>query len=81
MALLEVWISSSTITAGLKVLVSPQWIERVSWAESKVFVNLPRATIKSGPEYDSTALLDREYEESLYQHYGRPRYWKSEPGF
>ena len=36
---------------GKKVLVSPQWIERVSWSESKVFVNLPRETIKQSPEY------------------------------
>jgi uncharacterized protein YrrD len=36
---------------GKKVLVSPQWIERVSWSESKVFVNLSRETIKQSPEY------------------------------
>jgi hypothetical protein len=28
---------------GKKVLVSPQWIESVSWEERKVFVNLSRA--------------------------------------
>jgi len=31
---------------GKKVLVSPQWIERVSWSKSKVFDNLPREIIK-----------------------------------
>lgn len=30
-----------------RVLVSPQWIERVSWGESKVFVNLSREAISS----------------------------------
>ena len=36
---------------GKKVLISPQWIERVSWSESKVFVNLSREAIKQSPEY------------------------------
>jgi len=36
---------------GKKILVSPQWIERVSWGERKVFVNLNRETIKESPEY------------------------------
>jgi len=37
--------------SGKKVLVSPLWIGRVSWDESKVFVNLTRNTIKQSPEY------------------------------
>ena len=36
---------------GKKVLISPKWIERVSWDESKVFVNVLRETIKQAPEY------------------------------
>ena len=36
---------------GKKVLVSPAWIERVSWPESKVYVALSREAIKSAPEY------------------------------
>ena len=36
---------------GKKVLISPPWIERVSWTESKVYVGLSRETIKSAPEY------------------------------
>ena len=31
---------------GKKVLIATQWIERVSWSESKVFINLSR--IESG---------------------------------
>jgi len=36
--------------AGKAGLVSPRWIERVSWIDSKVFVNLSRETIKQSPE-------------------------------
>ena len=64
---------------GKHVLVSPQWIERVSWSESKVFVNLPRQTIKMSPEYQEESLLTREYETGLHRHYNRRGYWVEEP--
>jgi len=60
---------------GKKVLVSPQWIERVSWSESKVFVNLLRETIKQSPEYTEESLLTRDYETGLHRHYNRQGYW------
>jgi sporulation protein YlmC with PRC-barrel domain len=63
---------------GKKVLVSPQWIERVSWSESKVFVNLSRDAIKRSPEYTEAALLTRDYEAGLHRHYDRPGYWVAE---
>ncbi len=64
---------------GKKVLVSPQWIERISWSESKVFVNLSREAIKQSPEYTEDSLLTREYETGLYRHYDRHGYWVDEP--
>jgi hypothetical protein len=64
---------------GKKVLVSPQWIERVSWSESKVFVNLSGETIKQSPEYTEESLLTRDYETKLHRHYNRQGYWVDEP--
>ena len=64
---------------GKKVLISPQWIERVSWDELKVFVNLPRETIKQSPEYTEELLLTRDYETGLHRHYNRQGYWVDEP--
>ena len=61
---------------GKKVLISPRWIDRVSWDDSKVYVNLSREAIKSGPEYHPDT-LNREYEGKLHDHYDRPRYWDS----
>jgi sporulation protein YlmC with PRC-barrel domain len=60
---------------GKRVLVSPQWIEQVSWPVSKVFVHLSRETIKNGPEYFESMPITREYENRLYSYYGRPAYW------
>jgi len=64
---------------GKKVLISPRWIESVSWDESKVFVNLSRATIKKSPEYKEGFPLSREYEADLHRHYNRQGYWVDEP--
>jgi hypothetical protein len=60
---------------GKKVLVSPAWIERVTWTTSKVHVGLSREAIKNGPEYVESMPITREYENRLYFHYGRPPYW------
>jgi len=64
--------------SGKKVLLSPQWIERVSWHERKVLVNLDRETIKQSPAYEGEAELTREYEAKLHQHYQRKGYWIDE---
>ncbi|MCY7285868.1 MAG: PRC-barrel domain-containing protein [Cyanobacteria bacterium CAN_BIN43] len=60
---------------GKKILLAPQWIDHVSWNESKVFVNLPRETIKQAPAYTDESPLSRDYETRLHQHYDRPSYW------
>lgn len=66
---------------GQKVLVSPDWVERVSWADSSVYVGLSREAIKNGPEYTDATPITREYENRLHLHYGRPPYWLRQPEF
>ncbi len=66
---------------GKKVLVSPAWIARVSWADSKVFVGLSREAIKDAPEFVDFTPITRGYENKLYSHYGRPPYWRHEAEF
>ena len=61
---------------GKRVLISPEWIERVSWADSKVRVGLSRAAIRTAPEYSDSQPMTREYEHLLHFHYGRPPYWQ-----
>lgn len=57
------------------VLVSPAWVERVSWADGEVYVALSRESIKTAPAYEESMPITREYENLLYFHYGRPPYW------
>jgi len=60
---------------GKKVLVSPAWIQRVSWTDSKVYIRLSRKAIRSGPEYVESMPITREYEHLLYRHYDQAPYW------
>jgi sporulation protein YlmC with PRC-barrel domain len=60
---------------GRKVLVSPEWIERLDWSDAKVHVGVTRAQIKQSPEYDPLDPVAREYEARLHDHYGLPSYW------
>lgn len=60
---------------GKKVLLSPLWIERVSWSESQVFVKMSRSTIKESPEFIEEDMFNREYEIKLHQHYNHQGYW------
>ena len=64
---------------GKKVLISPEWIDRVSWEDSKVFTNLSRENIRQSPEYAEESLLTRDYETELHGHYNREGYWVDEP--
>ncbi len=60
---------------GRKVLISPEWIERIDWGKSKVFVDMTKESIKESPEFDPSAPVNRDYEVQLYDYYGRPKYW------
>lgn len=63
---------------GKKVLVSPQWIDRISWDDSKVFVDISREAIENSPEYHDGELLTRDYETRLHKHYNKMGYWSEE---
>lgn len=65
--------------SGRKTLISTQWIDRISWEDKKVYINLSRETINHVPEYDEDKVLTREYENQIYNHYNREGYWHQEP--
>jgi len=71
-------IKTSNWWLGKEVLVSPLWASSVSWEERIVHVDMSRQSIKESPEFDAMAGINREYESSLYDYYGRPVYWDAE---
>ena len=68
-------VNTSNWWVGKKVLISPQWGDRVSWDDKTVFINLSREAIKQSPEYTDKSLLTRNYEIGLHGHYNRKGYW------
>jgi hypothetical protein len=72
-------VNTSNWWGGQRVLVAPGWIRDVSWSEAKVSIDLTRQAVKDAPPYDSAAELDRQREEAVYEHYGRPGYWTTRP--
>ena len=42
--------------SGKEIVISPEKIERISFEESKVFVNVSKQTIENAPEYEVPAL-------------------------
>ena len=71
-------INTNNWLPGKHVLVSPRWIEQVSWTQKKVYVSLTRESIKQSPEFTAQTILTRDYEDGLHHHYGRKGYWLDE---
>jgi uncharacterized protein YrrD len=60
---------------GKKILLRPQWIERVSWAEREIYAKLSRESIQKAPEWNPDKPFSREYELKLHKHYGYAPDW------
>jgi len=64
-------VDTSNWWFGNKVLISPPWVDAVSWADSKAVVSLTRDAIRNAPAYDPDTLVERDLEVRLHEHYGR----------
>jgi hypothetical protein len=62
---------------GKSVLVAPTWIDQVEWSKHRVKVDLTRDEVSGSPEFTPSQPVNRQYEERLYDFYGRPVYWTS----
>lgn len=62
---------------GKEVLLATRWIELIDWVGSTVSTRLTCDAIKSSPSYDGVSPLARNYEASLYKHYGKDDYWST----
>jgi uncharacterized protein YrrD len=74
-AIRYVIVNTSNWWLAHQVLIAPQWIEDVSWSDSKVSVKMTRQAVKDAPPYSPAAPLDRAQEAGLYEHYGEVGYW------
>lgn len=60
---------------GRRVLISPDSVSEIDWAERKVLVDRYAQEIRNSADYDPGAPINKESEERLYDYYGRPREW------
>jgi len=63
---------------GKKVLVSPAWIDEVSWLRSQVTIDVSCEAIRNAPDYDESVPLTLDYEDRLFRHYGKTPSWLHE---
>jgi hypothetical protein len=63
------------IPASKKVLIALGWVDKVDWKRRKVLMDLTSSQIEKSPEYDPNMPVNRSYETTLYDFYGRPYYW------
>jgi hypothetical protein len=71
-------VNTSNWWLGHQVLIAPDLIREVSWADGVVSLNLTRQKIKDAPAYDPAVQVDRMHETSVYKHYGNMAYWVKE---
>jgi hypothetical protein len=64
------------LRSGKLILISPAWINRFSWPEKQLSVDLNREALQNAPEYDEKKTISREYEFQLFDYYGKEIYWK-----
>jgi sporulation protein YlmC with PRC-barrel domain len=57
---------------GRRVVVSPQWIKKVDWENSKVFVDISCDSVKKSPKYTPSELITLDYERKLFEHLRKP---------
>lgn len=60
---------------GKRVILSPDWITSFDTTARMIQVDHLRDQIGHSPAYHPEVPIEREYEERLYEHYGRGKYW------
>ena len=60
-------IDPRTWLPGRRVVISPDWISSVSWAQSRVYIDLTREAVRSAPAYDPDAPWDEDYARRLHR--------------
>lgn len=74
---IQYFVSATTSSwlPGKKVLIATEWINVIEWADQQVDVDLSIEQIKSSPAFDPSVAVNREYEQRLYDYYGKPVNW------
>lgn len=55
---------------GKKVLISPQSVKNIDWANKLVHLDVDRQKVKNSPVYDASTLVDAAYDDAFLTYYG-----------
>jgi uncharacterized protein YrrD len=56
---------------GKSILIPPEWVTRVSWADHSVSVSVSREQVKAAPEWVAGQAITQDFERQLYAYYDR----------
>lgn len=70
-------VDTSNWWLGKEVLIAAEWLDRVSWSDAKVVIDLDRQAVKEAPAYDPAVEIDRQWESDYFTHYQRHGYWQT----
>jgi hypothetical protein len=59
-----------------QVLIAVEWIESIQVAKGLLVSELAPGIVHNSPQFDPSQAVNRQYEEVLYDYYGRPKYWQ-----
>jgi sporulation protein YlmC with PRC-barrel domain len=67
---------SNWLGSEKQVPVALEWVDDIDVARKEVLISLNQDAIKHSPPFDPTLPVNRQYEEVIYDYYGRPKYWQ-----
>lgn len=70
-------VKTRDILPGGKVIIPIRWLNNAHHFDRLIEVDLTMDEIKNSPKYNPHEAVNREYEDKLYDYYGRPAYWEA----
>ena len=58
-----------------KLILALPWVTSVDWETQGVQVDITKEELKQSPQFDPSVVLDRDFEDRLHKHFGKPGYW------
>ena len=68
--------TSTWLESDKQILVALEWIDHIEVSNNMITLGLTQDAIKYSPPFDPTLPVNRQYEEVLYDYYGKPKYWQ-----
>lgn len=67
---------SAWLKTEKQILVALEWINSIDVVRDEVLIDLKQDAIEFSPPFDPTLPVNRQYEEVVYDYYGRPKNWQ-----